>query len=662
MALALVAAALAMAGYRLILSAGATGRPAGTAPINRAADEEEFPAAIREDKRGWRSVAVVVAVAALIIVAWRLWFSAGAAAPPAETAAVTRATIRSTIEASGSVESQESANLSFAMSGRVKQVLVRLGDTVEAGQPIAALESDDVDGAAAAAAASLDLAKLKLTQLLHGARPAEVAAAQQAVSAARAARDRAADDALTLSDGATSAELEAAQAAVTRAEAALADSESTLQRLREGPSSAEIAAAEAAVESAEARLAAADRALDSAQSSLSAGRAALLSARTVYCQQLSARIEVCSSATLPLPQSTIDLLLADSAGTSDATLAHDISVLLGANATYQSAVEAAAAASDAVGVAESNLTASRASLDRLQAGTDSTQIQAAEAAVDAARDGVDAARAQLQHVRDGATDSRLAVAGTELASADDALAAATAKLSDVLDGADPDEVAIQSAHVRAAEIALLRAHADQLQTQLVAPFRGTVAAVNVHPGEYTAPTAPAFVLLTPDALRLNLIIGEHDRPFVSVGQQGTMTFDAMRNETYTFVIQRLGDSPKIEQGVATYVAEATLVVHTGGTRPVTGMGGVAEVLIAEKTDVLAIPSRALRRIGRDQVVDVLVNGVVEERMVQAGISDGQFVEVLAGLTDGDQVVLRAVTTGSSNALPTRERSLPGGVR
>jgi HlyD family secretion protein len=216
--------------------------------------------------------------------------------------------------------------------------------------------------------------------------------------------------------------------------------------------------------------------------------------------------------------------------------------------------------------------------------------------------------------------------------------------------------------VHAAEITLLRAHADQLHAQLVAPFRGTVAAVNVHTGEYTMPASAAFVLLTPGALRLNLIIGENDRPFVNVGQQGTIAFDAMPNQPYSFVIQHMGDSPKIEQGVATYVAEATLVVPAGAVRPVTGMGGVAEVLIVEKTDVLAIPSRALRRIGRDQVVDVLANGVVEERTVQAGISDGQFVEVVAGLAEGDQVVLRAVTTAASAALPTRERVLPGGVR
>ncbi|MBI5289841.1 MAG: HlyD family efflux transporter periplasmic adaptor subunit, partial [Chloroflexi bacterium] len=242
------------------------------------------------------------------------------------------------------------------------------------------------------------------------------------------------------------------------------------------------------------------------------------------------------------------------------------------------------------------------------------------------------------------------------------LFAAEAKLADLLDGADEDDIALQRAQVSVAEIAAARARVQQSNARLLAPFGGVVAAINIHPGEYGTPALPAFVVLTPGALRLDLVIGENDRPYVLSGQKGTMTFDAVPNQAYAFVIQNMGDAAKIEQGVATYTAEAVLTIPAGAVRPVTGMGGVAEVLITEKTDVLAIPTRALRRIGREQVVDVMVNGVVEERAVDVGISDGQFVEVVAGLDEGDQVVLRAVSKTAPEALPTRERQLPGGIR
>ncbi len=166
------------------------------------ASEDELSAPVVGGLRhSWRWAAVALALAALGFAAYRLWFSGGGSAQPAETVAVSRTTIRSTIEASGSVESQESASLSFAMPGRVKEVAVKLGDSVEAGQTLALMESDEQDSAVLAAAANLKLARLKLTQLLNGASPAEIAVAQQAVSGAQAARDNVADDAAQTGGG-----------------------------------------------------------------------------------------------------------------------------------------------------------------------------------------------------------------------------------------------------------------------------------------------------------------------------------------------------------------------------------------------------------------------------------------------------------------------------
>jgi RND family efflux transporter MFP subunit len=240
--------------------------------------------------------------------------------------------------------------------------------------------------------------------------------------------------------------------------------------------------------------------------------------------------------------------------------------------------------------------------------------------------------------------------------------AANARLLDLRDGADADDLALQEAQVQAAEIAVARARVEQSQVRLVAPFDGVIAAVNVNAGEYSTPQVPAFVLLTPGALRLKIIVGENDRPHIRAGQEGEITFDALPNEPFGFVIRSVGDAPKIEQGVATYAAEATLTMRPDGARPVSGMSGVGNVLVTEKTDALAIPARALRRIGREQVVDVMVDGAIQERAVVAGISDGQVVEIVSGIEEGERIVLRSVTKSDPDALPTRERVLPGGIR
>jgi HlyD family secretion protein len=627
------------------------------------AGESEFPVPVVGGQgRNWFWPVAAIAVLVLGVAGYRLWFSGGSSQQRAETVAVTRTTIRSTIEASGSVESQESASLSFALPGRVSNVAVALGDTVEAGQPLASIESDELDSAVLAAQANRQLAKLKLNQLLNGASSAEIATAQQLVSNAQAARDKTADELRKIDEGASAADLDAARAAVTKSEAGLADSNDTLSRLRSGASDADLAAAKAAATSAGAALDSAERALDDAQARTAAAQGGLLSARATYCLQASARSEVCSSSDVPLLWSTLDLLLGDASATSDATLAKDIAALLSANAAYLTAEESAAAAANAVEMAESNEAASQEKVDLLRAGADDTTIRAAEAAVAAAEAGLGAARSRLADLELGAAPEEREVVISALIAADDSLTAAQSKLADLLDGADPDDVALMTAQVGVAEIGVQRAQMEQGRAKLLAPFRGVVAAVKVHRGEYASPAVPAFVLLTPGSLRIDLVIGENDRPYIHSGQKGTIAFDAMPNQAFEFVIHNLGDAPKIEQGVATYTAEASVTVPADAVRPVTGMSGVAEVLITEKIDVLAIPSRALRRIGREQVVGVMVNGAVEERAVQAGISDGQYVEIVSGLEEGDQVLLRPVTQSTPQALPTRDRQLPGGVR
>jgi HlyD family secretion protein len=659
--LLLAVAALALAGYRL---SGHAGEPAAASSAGRhsAVEEELLEPGVASRFAGWRWIAVVVAVAALAFGAYRMWFSGGSAQGPPETAPVTRVTIVSMIEAAASVESRESADLSFGTAGRVAGVMVALGDRVTAGQTLAVLESGALDNGVLAAEAQLQLARLRLTQMLNGASSAEIAAAEQAVSSARVTRDKTADDLRRLEDGPDAAELAAARARVTNAAAALAESERVRDRLLDGASDAEVAAAEANVAAAAAALSSAERAADDAAANVSAADAKLHSVRLNYCQHAAARAEVCSSTAVPLAQSLVDLLVADAASTSDTDLAADIAALLNANAACVAAAEAATAAAGAVDVAEANLAAAEDALAALLDGPDAVEIQAAEAAVVAAQDGLDAAQAALADLEAGASLEELALASGAVGAADDAVTAAEAKLADLLDGADPDDVAIQRAQIAAAEIAVASARVQQADARLVAPFDGVVAAVNAHAGEYWTPASPAFVLLTPGALRLTLVIGENDRPYVRAGQQGTVTFEALRNQSFGFTIERVGDAPRIEQGVAIYDAEATLDIGDATVRPVPGISGVAEVLIEEKGGVLAIPTRALRRIGKSYVVDVLVDGAIVEREVEPGISDGQFVEVIAGLREGEQVVIRTAASSAPQALPTRERRLPGDIR
>ena len=77
----------------------------------------------------------------------------------------------------------------------------------------------------------------------------------------------------------------------------------------------------------------------------------------------------------------------------------------------------------------------------------------------------------------------------------------------------------------------------------------------------------------------------------------------------------------------------------------------------EKKNVLLVPSRAIIRQGRGTVVQVLKDGVLEERSIRTGISDYQNTEVIDGLREGEQVVM-VQRTSTTTTTPQQRSSNP----
>lgn len=169
--------------------------------------------------RRWIVSALIVAVLALAgFVGYQRYL---APLPPTPTPTSTLAPRPGSVSAEASVVPRRHAALAFRNGGKVAEVLVRPGDTVEAGQPLMRLESDDLKATVTQAEAGLETAQARLAQAEAGARTEEIAAAR--------------------------ANVEAAQAVLAQAQAAL-------DKLRAGARPEQIAGAQAQLEAAQAQL------------------------------------------------------------------------------------------------------------------------------------------------------------------------------------------------------------------------------------------------------------------------------------------------------------------------------------------------------------------------------------------------------------------------
>lgn len=105
------------------------------------------------------------------------------------SAVVERRNLQVTVSASGRIDADAQVNLSFDVAGTIAEVAVDLGDEVQAGQPLAWLETTDLERAVAQAELGLQQAELRLQQLEQPPDEADVRRAQHAVDQAAAALD-----------------------------------------------------------------------------------------------------------------------------------------------------------------------------------------------------------------------------------------------------------------------------------------------------------------------------------------------------------------------------------------------------------------------------------------------------------------------------------------
>jgi HlyD family secretion protein len=287
------------------------------------------------------------------------------------------------------------------------------------------------------------------------------------------------------------------RAAVSEAEAAVQAAESSLEELKAGAREQEIAAEEAKLDGAKARL---KRLLEDPRSSdLAAAQAALDES-----------------------QAALDDLLDgpgdDEIASAAAERANAAAALQQAQAAYDEVkwFDGAGQLPEALQLqqATNDYEAANATYEALIAGPKDAEIAAAQARVRKAE-------AELEQVKQSARDSEIAEAEAEVRQSE-------AELDLLKAGTRSEQIAKAEADVVAAYATLRKAQAELADTELRAPFAGTVAMIGTRTGELVDSTRPvvqladlsSWVIETDDLTEIEVVD-------VRPGAQVTITFDAI---------------------------------------------------------------------------------------------------------------------------------------
>ena len=165
------------------------------------------------------------------------------------------------VDLSGSALSERSATLGFEVGGVVASVAVSEGSEVRGGDSLASLDDAEAQRRVQTAEVQLELAQLRLEDLLADPEPADIASANQAIVSAKSQVVSAEQALDLLSEPPSASDLRSAEQAVATALRDISSSEQALELLAEPPSAADLASAEQAVANALREISSAEQAL-----------------------------------------------------------------------------------------------------------------------------------------------------------------------------------------------------------------------------------------------------------------------------------------------------------------------------------------------------------------------------------------------------------------
>ncbi|MFC1992540.1 efflux RND transporter periplasmic adaptor subunit [Chloroflexota bacterium] len=187
---------------------------------------------------------------------------------------------------------------------------------------------------------------------------------------------------------------------------------------------------------------------------------------------------------------------------------------------------------------------------------------------------------------------------------------------------------------------------DELENAVItAPFDGTIASVDAKEQDILSAvnyaTKVIVELIDLTSMELSAELDEVDIPDVKMGQKAIIGIDALPDVQLEGKVTSIRSLPREESGLVLYTVKVSFDVPAGlGLKA--GMTAAADIVIDERSDVLLVPRRA---IGQDSsgnpVVNVLVDGQIEERPVVIGISDDFQTEIVDGLNEDEVVVVES---------------------
>jgi multidrug efflux pump subunit AcrA (membrane-fusion protein) len=218
-----------------------------------------------------------------------------------------------------------------------------------------------------------------------------------------------------------------------------------------------------------------------------------------------------------------------------------------------------------------------------------------------------------------------------------------------------DQASVDSA---VAQVAVARQNLDQ--STMVSPIEGTVAAVNIVAGSPTPSGSTAHVVVIgPGSQQVTTQVSDLDVGSVKVGAPAEVTpSGATAAPPLKGTVTAVG---ALNIGTAAAPAyQITIGLAADAPNSPAGQSASVSISTAHVSDVIAVPSSAIRTSGSERTVTLLDGGSTRAVPVEIGAVGPTLTEITSGIQPGDKVVLADLQQPLPSLTTSGVRAVTGG--
>ena len=231
----------------------------------------------------------------------------------------------------------------------------------------------------------------------------------------------------------------------------------------------------------------------------------------------------------------------------------------------------------------------------------------------------------------------------ELEKASNTLAELQSRLSSQQAVAESDPSAVTAEEKEKMEITNNLSELDQMSAQelveaakkgIKADFNGVITKVSVVEGATTALGTELFTLQNTDKVDVNVNVSKYDYDKVKEGQSAEIT---LAGKTYEGEVTNISHiATQNEKGAS--LISADVRIKNPDEDIFFGVDAKVTIHAEEADDVVVLPAEVVNIGKTGSFCYVIKNGVITKKDITTGISSDEYVEVLDGIQEGDEVI------------------------